>query len=92
MFNEDEEILHVVRRHNRILRKVHKVLRRNLQQKQEHADNIFVELCSNNEAQLAMEKLWALGGIQDICGPQDYDKIVDTCLSRLNVVIPIDQS
>jgi len=39
-----------------------------------------------------MEKLWALGGMQETCGPRDYHKIVEICLSKMNVTIPIDHS
>jgi hypothetical protein len=89
----EDERLAVVQRHNRALRSVHRQLRRALKYVTEYNDNLFLELCNGNpEAGLAMEKLWALGGMQEICGPQDYDKIVEVCLSKMNVTIPIDHS
>jgi hypothetical protein len=90
MHNEEE--LAVVRQHNRALRTVHRQLRRALKYFTEYNDELFLELCnSNKEAELAFEKLWTLGGITE-CGPQDYNKIVEICLSKMNVIIPIDES
>jgi hypothetical protein len=88
---EDEDELQVVRHHNRVVRKVNKLLRTAQKKAQEDMDNMFLELCSMDmEAELAMEKLRTLGQIE--CGPRDYDKIVEVCLAALNVTKPIDQN
>ena len=84
---DDEHVL-VIRRQNRVLRKVHRTLRRAVRDAQHRADETFAQVCEvKTEAELAMEKLWTLGGFS--CGPQDYDYIVESCLRALN---PIDQS
>jgi hypothetical protein len=89
----EDERLSVLQQHNRALRIVHRQLRKALKYTVEYNDNLFLELCNSDpEAGLAMEKLWTLGGMQDICGPRDYDKIVEVCLSKMNVTSPIDHS
>jgi hypothetical protein len=89
----EEEHVNVLQRHNKALRTVHKQLRRAILYLTEYNDNLFLELCNiNPEAGAAMEKLWTLGGVSDKCGPQDYDKIVELLLEKLNVTNPIDQS
>ena len=90
---EDIEEVEVLRHHNRALRRVHKKLRSAQKIDHEYSDMLFLELCNTDTAaQTAMEKLWTLGGVSDKCGPQDYNKIVELLLEKLNVTIPIDQS
>lgn len=73
--NDDLEFTEVVRRHNRVLRRLVGNLRRNVQRRGEVADNLFVALCETNPAaELAMRELWESG--EFTCGPQDYDEIV----------------
>ena len=85
----NDEYNNVVRHHNRALRKVHKHLRRALKNTQEYSDELFLLLC-DKDAEIALEKLWTLGRMEDKCGPRDYDKIVEVCLAALNVTMPID--
>jgi len=44
--DEDQEVIAVIRRQNRALRKVNKVLRKALKANQEYSDELFVELCN----------------------------------------------
>ena len=89
--NEDLQEVEVLRHHNRALRRVHKKLRSAQKIDREYSDMLFMELCNTSTAaQAAMEKLWTLGGVSDECGPQDYDKIVELLLEKLNVTNPID--
>jgi len=92
--DEDEEHIEAVRRHNKALRKVHKALRNALKDSREYSDNLFLELCNTEvtDAETAMEKLWTLGEMQNICGPRDYETIVEVCLEKLGVTSPIDRS
>jgi hypothetical protein len=83
-FEEDEEHNSVLQKHNRVLRKVNKVLRNSHKVTKDYNDALFRELCeTDKEAELAMEKLWTLGGFELICGPKDYNTVVETCLAAL---------
>jgi hypothetical protein len=89
----DNEYIAVVRRQNRTLRKIHKILRSALKSSKVYSDQLFLELCEHDsEARIALEKLWALGGMQEICDPLDYNKVVEVCIQKMNVTSPIDQS
>lgn len=91
--SEDLEHIDVLRRQNKALRKINKILRGALKTSKEYSDELFMVLCDSDEdADIALEKLWTLGGFSEICGPRDYHKIVEVCLSKMNVTIPIDQS
>lgn len=80
-FNDD--LTSVVRHHNKVLRRVNKVLRSSNKTTQEYNDTLFRELCNNSsEAELAMEKLWALGKLN--CDPKDYDTIVELIVAQLS--------
>lgn len=80
---EDDE-LSVVRHHNRVLRRVHHALRRTHQRYEDNMDMLFRELCEqDNSAELAMEKLWRLLGLEGLCHPRDYDFIVEVAEKRL---------
>ena len=90
-YEEDEDRVAVVKRHNRVLRKVHKQLRRTLNSATQHSDILFLELCNTDKsAEFAMEKLWTLGQFE--CGPKDYEYIVERCLDVLGKTKSIDQS
>ena len=89
----DNEYIAVVRKHNRALRKVHKILRSALKTSKDYADQLFLELCEyDSEAKQALEKLWTLGEMQDICDSQDYEKIVEVAINKMQATSPIDQS
>lgn len=92
MFNEDDSYSDVLRHHNRTLRRVHKNLRSSLKSAREYSDNLFLELCnSDKEAELNFEKLWTLGGFKNVCGPKDYKRIVEVCLTVLGKTSSIDE-
>lgn len=83
---EDEQVLTVVRHHNRALRRVNKSLRDSHKLNQEYNDALFEELCSHNtDAELALRKLWEEGGLQLSCSSEDYTFIVDSAIRALNV-------
>jgi len=88
MAEMDDEHVSVIRHHNRVLRKVNKSLRSTHKKIQEQADENFLQILEvKSDAEIALEKLWTLGGFE--CGPSDYDFIVESCVRALN---PIDQS
>ena len=79
MAEMEDDHLSVVRHHNRVLRKVHKTLRRTIREQKEQADSNFIKICeTQTEAELAMEKLWTLGKLN--CDPSDYESIIDILL------------
>ena len=79
MAEMEDDHLSVVRHHNRVLRKVHKTLRRTIREQKEQADANFLKICeTQTEAELAMEKLWTLGKLN--CDPSDYESIIDILL------------
>src|SRR5438270_13146531 len=82
-WNDDNERELVIKNHNRVLRRVNKALRSSHRLTQEYNDALFKELCNaGTEAELAMEKLWALGNFS--CDPKDYETIVVTCIQALS--------
>lgn len=82
-WNDDNEHLMVVRKTNRVLRRVNQALRSANKTNKEYSDALFLELCEvDKEAELAMEKLWTLGNFS--CDPRDYNTIVETCLKALS--------
>lgn len=86
--DDNVESLEVLRHHNRVLRKSNKSLRSIRSHFQNHADELFLELCNaDSDAQIALEKIRTLGGIE--CGSGDYQMIVDSCLKALSA---LDQS
>lgn len=50
-----EDVDSVVRKQNRILRKIVKILRKDLKNSREYADNLFIELCET-EIQFSVTK------------------------------------
>ena len=92
--NDNDEYIEVVRRQNKVLRRTHSILRRNLQKSKLYSDELFLQLCESNksDAEIAMEKLWTLGGFENQCGPEDYNYIVASCLDSLNKATAISRS
>jgi hypothetical protein len=82
MLTEEEEILDIVRLHNKTLRTVNKQARKRAQQLQEDSDRLFTELCSD-EATLAMEKLVTFGGFEP--GPENYDHVVESYIGAMKI-------
>jgi hypothetical protein len=85
-WNDDNEQELVIRHHNRALRRVNKILRTSHKVAREYNDTLFKELCHadvNQEAALALRRLWEEGGFDPPCGPEDYDIIVDTSIRAL---------
>jgi hypothetical protein len=91
--HEELEHIEVLQKQKRVLRKVNSVLRRDVVKSKQYSDYLFLELCSNSsDTELAMEKLWALGGFENKCGPQDYNYIVAACLDVLEKATAISRS
>jgi hypothetical protein len=91
MQDEEELLVTSLKRNNKIRRAVERKLRGALRKITEHNDQLFVELCETENAkaaELALEKLWTLGGFS--CGPRDYEQIVERCLECLGKTKPID--
>lgn len=85
--SEPIEVQNVVRKHNRMLRRIVGNLRRSVQRNAVSADNLFAALCDTDPAaELAMRELWEKGGFENACSPRDYDHIVDVCLRALGCV------
>ena len=81
MAEKEDDHLSVVRHHNRVLRKVHKTLRRTIREQKEQADENFLNICeTQTDAESALEKLWTFGGFR---GPLDYEFLVEMCLRAL---------
>lgn len=73
-----------VRRNNRILRRLTRLLRQRVQNGKGYADELFVQLCATNPAaEYAIRRIWQEGGFQPPCGPDDYEEIVETCIRAL---------
>lgn len=73
-----------VRRNNRLLRRLTRVLRQRVQNGKIYADGLFFQLCSTHpEAEQAMRRIWQEGGFQPPCGPDDYREIVETSIRAL---------
>lgn len=71
----NDETQDVVRRHNRILRRITKILRRRIVHGAAYTDEVFTALCETNPAaEQAMRELWGSGEFD--CGPQDYEFLV----------------
>lgn len=49
MEDSHDEIVEALRRQNRTLRKMNKILRSDLKDSREYADNLFLELCVTKE-------------------------------------------
>ena len=82
--SEPIEMEGVVRRQNRILRRIVSSLRKRVKKEGELSDSLFATLCeSNPAAALALRRLWEEGGFQPPCGPEDYDEIVDVSIRAL---------
>ena len=82
MAETDNEYVEVVRKNNRVLRNVHKRLRRTLKQVREYADNLFIELVeSDRDSHEALERIRVEGNID--CDPDDYEYIIFECLRAL---------
>jgi hypothetical protein len=85
-WNDDNERELVIKNHNRVLRRVNKALRSSHRITQEYNDTLFKELChadKNQEAALALRRLWEEGGFQPPCSPEDYDTIIDVSIRAL---------
>jgi hypothetical protein len=84
MLTEEEEILDIVRLHNKTLRTVNKKARKRVQQLQADSDRLFTELCTTNDsAVLAMEKLAEFGGFE-VC-PENYDHVVESYITAMKI-------
>lgn len=70
----------VVRKLNKTLRTMNKLLRSNLQQAQEQADRVATLMFEDTAIQ-AMRELWERGDL--FCSPEDYNTIVEACVSAL---------
>lgn len=82
VYEEEEDRIAVVKRHNKVLRKIHRQLRNTLRFTIQHSDNLFMELCNTSkEAEFALEEL-RLRGEMD-CSPQDYSRIVELAVEAL---------
>jgi hypothetical protein len=78
----DIEHLEVVQRHNRAVRGVIRQLRRRLSRIQNETDEKIALLFeSSSQAEIALEEIRTLGGID--CDPDNYGKIVAVCLTAL---------
>jgi hypothetical protein len=86
--NELDEVQHVVRKHNRVLRRITHLLRTRLRMRDECADEMFTALCETNPAaEQAMGELWGSGEFD--CGPQDYKYMIERSIEavrRLNKI------
>lgn len=82
---EDNELLEVVRRQNRALRKIHKVLRSAVKSSKEYSDELFTELCNlDHPAIEALERIRFEGDLK--CEPDDYEYIIFECLQALKEI------
>jgi hypothetical protein len=93
--DHENEQLEVVQKQNRILRGALSATRKINQITKQYNDAIFEELCNteaDHGATLAMEQLWALGDLgKHVCGPKDYDRIVEIYLAALRVALKTEQ-
>lgn len=84
-YDIEEEEVFVLRHNNKAQRSVNRQLRRAIKHFQNHTDELFLELCdTDKEAEVAMEKLWTLGGFN--CGPRDYDYMIDRCVDAVSAL------
>ena len=83
LYDEDMEHVDVLQRLNRAVRRRNKQLRTVLTHVRTYTDATVAELFdAPNEANLALEKIRTLGGIN--CDPDDYDTVVKVCVAALN--------
>lgn len=80
---QDEiEYADVIRRQNRALRKIHKILRHALKDSRQYSDDLFKELCDvDSRAIEALDRIRTEGNIQ--CDSDDYEFIIFECLAAL---------
>jgi hypothetical protein len=65
----------VVRKNNRVLRRIVHILRKRVRHGDARADEMFLALCNTNpSADRAMGELWGSGEFD--CGPENYEYIV----------------
>lgn len=75
----------VVRKHNRVLRRVVSKLRKSIERHRHTEDKLFRALCDTNPAaEEAMRELWESG--QFTCGPQDYNQIIEQAVAALRAM------
>lgn len=70
----------VVRKLNKTLRTMNKLLRSSLQHAQEQTDRVALLVFEDTAIQ-AMRELWERGDL--FCSSEDYDAIVEACVSAL---------
>ena len=85
----NDETQSVIRKHNRILRRITKILRLRVRHGDERADEIFTALCGTNPAaEQAMGELWGSGEFD--CGPQDYEYMIERSVEAVRKLNKIE--
>ncbi len=81
---EEQTTDSAVRRNNRVLRRLNRVLRSRVEKGKSYADNLFLQICASTPlAEMAIWRLWKEGGFESSCSPEDYQEIVDTSIRAL---------
>lgn len=84
-FDETNDEHDVVRRHNRVLRRIVSILRKRVRHGDERTDEIFTALCDTNpSAEVAMRELWE--NTAQVYDPQDYDSVVKEYIATKKVI------
>jgi hypothetical protein len=86
MEHEEEELLvSVLRRNNRVRRGVERKLRRILEDQRNRLDLMFTALCdADTTAQDAIQEIWERGGLN--CSPDDVQSIIDLTVEALHAL------
>ena len=83
----DDELRDVTRLHNRALRTVNRALRRQAERAKQQTDEVVAALFDapvpEGKAEAALRRIWEQTGLEGICSPDDYERIVDFVLTEL---------
>jgi hypothetical protein len=84
-FSEEEPLIQVLRKNNRIRREAEKRLRRVLEDQTKRMDLMFIALCDKDtDAQNAIQEIWERGGLT--CSPDDVQSIIDLTVEALHAL------
>jgi hypothetical protein len=82
---EEELLVSVLRKNNRIRRESEKRLRRILEDQTKRMDLMFTVLCDvDTTAQNAIQEIWERGGLA--CSPDDVQSIIDLTVEALHAL------